>query len=141
MSYLTVEAIKAAEYLKIFFNIEAEIIDIRVIKPLDLKTILNSVSKTKRIILLDTGAEDGSIANDIIAKVYKEVFQSLKIAPVNLSMPNIPEPTSYQLTINFYVNAVIIVKEVLKIFKINKRINLRLPSKHDVPGDWFKGPF
>lgn len=141
MSYLTVEAIKAAQYLKFYFNIEAEILDIRVIKPLDLKTILKSVSKTKKLILLDTGAEDGSIANDIIAKVYKKIFESLNIAPVNLSMPNIPEPTSYQLTKNFYVNAATIVKEVLKIFKINKKINLKSPSIHDVPGDWFKGPF
>jgi pyruvate dehydrogenase E1 component beta subunit len=141
MSYLTIEAIKAAEYLKKNFDIDVEVLDIRVIKPLDLKTILRSVAKTKRLILLDTGSETGSVANDIISKICGKFFKSLKIPPINLSMPNIPEPTSYELTKNFYLNAATISKKILNIFGIKKKIYLKSQNSHDIPGDWFKGPF
>ena len=57
-------------------------------------------------------------------------------------MPNVPEPTSFGLTKNFYVRANKIVQEVLNILSVkNNKIVLKEPIPHDVPGDWFKGPF
>ena len=52
---MTVEALKAAEIVLKKFGIKAEVIDLRTIKPLDWKTIFNSVEKTGRLLLLDTG--------------------------------------------------------------------------------------
>ena len=58
-------------------------------------------------------------------------------------MPNVPEPTSYGLTKNFYVRAIKISDEVLKMLNVkkNKELILKEPTPHDVPGNWFKGPF
>ena len=143
-SYLTIEALRAAEFLKKHYNISAEVIDLISIKPLDLNTILKSVSKTKNLIVADTGFSTGSIANDIIYEVMNSSKKNIvRSFPKKIAMPDIPEPTSYGLTKNFYVRANKIADEVIKMMNINKIKNLNLtePSPHDVPGDWFRGPF
>jgi len=142
-SYLTLEAISAAKFLKKNFNIECDVIDLRTIKPLDLSTINKSVDKTGRILVLDSGHETGSFAGDVITKVISHKFDKLKIKPQRLAMPDFPEPTSFALTKNFYVNSKKIVKTVLNMLKIKKNISLKkLETKfHDQPGSWFKGPF
>ena len=56
-------------------------------------------------------------------------------------MPDISEPTSYALTKNFYITEKDIIKKIFKILKINKTISTKKIKHHDVPGNWFKGPF
>jgi len=144
MSYLTLEAISAAKFLSEKFKIEAEVIDLRTIKPLDWKAIYNSVIKTGRILVLDTGFTTGSVAGEIIARISIEKFKKLRSSPARLAMPDIPEPTSFALTKNFHITKKDIVKKVLKILKIKNQSKLKYlnsPKFHDQPGEWFKGPF
>ena len=59
-------------------------------------------------------------------------------------MPDVPEPTSFALTKNFYIGAADIAKkalDILKIDNINPYKDIPEPIPHDIPGDWFKGPF
>ena len=59
-------------------------------------------------------------------------------------MPDVPEPTSFALTKNFYVTSKDIIKNVLKILKIKNKVNSKdfvSPKFHDQPNEWFKGPF
>mgnify|MGYP000238448247 FL=1 len=73
-----------------------------------------------------------------------ECFDLLKYKPSRLAMPDIPEPTSPALTKGFYVRASDIVIEVLKMLNkdfSNVKNDLPEPIPHDIPGDWFKGPF
>ena len=100
MSYLTVEALKASKYLK-SFGIEVDLIDLRSIKPLDLSSIVESLTKTGKILVLDTGVSTCSVASDIISKLSTEYFSLFKESPVILTMPEVPEPTSYALTKGF----------------------------------------
>ena len=142
-SYLSIEAIKASKFLKDHYNISSEIIDLISLKPIDYKKIYNSVKKTKNILILDTGFNTGSIANDIIYNIVDSNIQ-LNSKPFKLAMPDVPEPTSYGLTKNFYIDHLKIVQKVLKILKRKENKNI-IKSKtnfhHDVPGEWFKGPF
>tara|TARA_B100001121_G_scaffold307308_1_gene328514 strand:+ start:3843 stop:4901 length:1059 start_codon:yes stop_codon:yes gene_type:complete len=142
-SYLTIESIRAAKFLKKHYNISAEVIDLISIKPLDLNTIIKSVRKTKNLIVADTGFYTGSIASDIIYDVMNYNKNITKSHPKKIAMPDVPEPTSYGLTKNFYVRANKIVDEVLKILKVKKKKNIFINESfpHDVPGDWFRGPF
>ena len=61
------------------------------------------------------------------------------------AMPDIPEPTSFFLTKKFHIRAADIASRALKMMdkKCPKQLHLELPEPlpHDVPGDWFKGPF
>ena len=143
-SYLTIEAIKAANYLEKKHNIKCDVIDIASIKPLDKGTAINSVKKTGRLVVLDTGFEFCGLSSEIISMVCTERSIDLKAKPVKYGMQDIPEPTSQELTKSLYINAKDIVSILLTMFEINtdeqdlKRLE---PPQHDIPGDWFKGPF
>ncbi len=142
-AYLTVEAIAAADYLATR-GVTAEVIDLRTIKPLDWATILGSVAKTGRLIAVDSGFTTGSIAGEIVARVAEEEFDNLLRAPKRLAMPDVPEPTSPALTRGFYTRAGDIAAAALETLDLptgDVREALPEPTPHDVPGNWFKGPF
>lgn len=144
MSYLTIEAIRAVEALK-SQGIEAELIDLRSIKPIDWPTITTSVEKTGRLLVLDSGATTGSVAGEIVSYVVEHQFSALKAGPHRLAMPDIPEPTSYELTKDYYFGAKEIAEKAHVMVKnqMNDDLyqGLLRQGHHDVPGDYFKGPF
>jgi len=143
MSYMTIEALHAADYLATQ-GITCEIIDLRTIKPLDWDAVMDSVAKTGRLLALDSGFTTGSVAGEIVARVAIEVFDKLKVPPARLAMPDVPEPTSYALTRGFYVRAADIAKKIMEMLgkDFSEVSNTLLePTPHDVPGNWFKGPF
>ena len=143
MSFLTVEALKASNYL-LKKNIQVEIVDLISLHPIDWKTILKSLKKTRKLLVLDMGAKTGSLAGEIIAKITSENHHLLSKPPVRINMPDIPVPTSYGLTKKFYPSQELITEKVLKMFDIkDKRKNKELIIKnhHDVPNKSFKGPF
>jgi pyruvate/2-oxoglutarate/acetoin dehydrogenase E1 component len=72
-------ALGAAEQLAAS-GIEAEVIDPRTLAPLDLETILKSVAKTGRLVVVDQSTRHGSAAAVIAAEVASEGFGSLKAA-------------------------------------------------------------
>lgn len=144
MSYLTVECLRAKEALDAN-GIHVELIDLATVKPIDWQSIYKSVSKTGRLLVLDTGVETGSVAGEIVAKVSEKCFTHLKAAPCRMAMPDIPEPTSYGLTKHFYFGAKEIAEKVYSIISVEGNIDvyqgLEIAGHHDVPGDYFKGPF
>ena len=143
MSYMTVEALHAANYLE-QHGVSCEVIDLRTIKPLDWQTVLASVTKTGRLLALDSGFTTGSVAGEIVARVAMEKFHHLKSAPARLAMPDVPEPTSPSLTAGFYVRAADVAAKVMVMMGKDPgqvRQDMPEPMPHDVPGEWFKGPF
>ncbi len=144
MSYLTVEALRASEVLALDFGVSCEVLDLRTIRPLDWDTVLESVRRTRRLIALDSGFATGSVAGEIIARVSMELFESLRVAPVRLAMPDVAEPTSPALTRGFHVGARSIIGAILAMMGRPQSTSpgeFLNPPTHDVPGDWFKGPF
>ena len=143
LSYMTIEALHAIDHFA-QNNISCELIDLRTIKPIDWQMIYSSVNKTGRLLALDTAAETGSVAGEIIARVSMECFHNLKAPPQRLALPDFPTPTSFSLTKNFYKRAEDIIDKVAFILDLdlkgNDLIN-RGNVPHDVPGDLFKGPF
>ena len=143
MSYMTIEALHSVDHLK-KLNINCDLIDLRTISPIDWDMIVTSVRKTGKLLVLDSGAEFGSIAGEIIARICKECWSDLKIRPDRIAMPDCPEPTSYGLTKHFYPSSDTISIRVVEMLEANIDINNLLTNQkehHDVPGDWFKGPF
>lgn len=141
-SHMTIEAKIAASFLS-DQGISSEIVDLRSLNPIDWSTVLSSVKKTGRLIALDTASETLSIASEIIAKSSLEVFANLKTAPMRIALPDIPVPTSFGLTKEFYPTAETIAKGIGKQLSRSIDFNNFPKSKklHDVPGDWFNGPF
>jgi acetoin:2,6-dichlorophenolindophenol oxidoreductase subunit beta len=142
-SYMTIEALHAAEFLE-NSGVTCDLIDLRSINPIDWRLIFDSVHKTGRILVLDTGALTGGIAGEIVARVSTECFDSLTQAPQRVALPDFPTPTSPALTKDFYAGAVEIVNMVGNM--VGKKFDLTILKEQnkfprDVPGDWFKGPF
>lgn len=143
MSYMIIEALKAAEYLE-KFNISCEIVDLRTIRPMDFETIFNSVRKTKCLLALDTSHPICSVASEIVSRVSTNLFSDLEVAPQMIASPDNPEPTSFGLTKHYHPTAETIVVRVANM--LGKKIpilasEMLCAAPHDVPGEWFKGPF
>ena len=95
-------AIDAAEKLKLD-DISCEVIDLRVINPLDMTLIRESVSKTGRLLAVDGDWTNCGLAGEIIAGVTESaVFSFLKVPPKRLTIVDAPAPTSRPLEHIYY---------------------------------------
>jgi len=140
-SYMTIEALKAVNVLE-KNDISCDLIDLRSISPMDYETIFSSVKKTKRVLVLDTGTSQGSVAGEIIARISMACHDYLVQAPQRLALPDFPTPTSFSLTKAFYKQSDDIISLVSEM--MGKKITIKKDPPgflHDVPGEWFKGPF
>ncbi len=75
-------------------GIEVEVVDLRTLAPLDKKTILASVRKTGRLVVLHEASRTGGFAGEIAAVVMEEAFDSLKTPLRRVTGPDIPVPAS-----------------------------------------------
>ena len=142
-SYMTIEALKAMEYLK-KFDIKPELINLSSLSPIDWETIRKSVRKTKKLMVLETAADSFSVGSEIVSKISIDEFDSLNSAPIKVALPDFPIPTSQSLTENFYKTSYHVIKETEKLLSKDLQAEDHKESitgPHDVPGDWFKGPF
>lgn len=146
-SHMTIEALKASRILE-KHGIDAEIIDLRTVSPIDTETILASVRKTGHLLVADSGWMTCGLSAEIIARVTEKAFGSLKQAPVRIALPDIPTPSSAALTKNFYPGCREIIKTAGKMLEETKGILRQLEREdtietrpHDVPDLSFKGPF
>ena len=73
-------------------GIEAEVIDLRTLVPLDEKTILDSVAKTGRLVVADEGRLRCGVASEIAATVSEHGFDTLKAAPARVARMDAPVP-------------------------------------------------
>lgn len=75
-------------------GIEADIIDLRTLSPIDMDTVLESVEATGRLVCVDEAHPRCSIASDVSASVVQEAFGSLKSAVQMVTAPHAPPPFS-----------------------------------------------
>ena len=75
-------------------DISAEIVDLRSLAPLDKETILGSVAKTKRAVVLDEGPMIGGVSAEIAAMIQENLFSDLRGPVVRIAAQPIPPPHS-----------------------------------------------
>ncbi|HAT2067345.1 TPA: alpha-ketoacid dehydrogenase subunit beta [Legionella pneumophila] len=85
------KALKAAEELS-EEGINAEVIDLRTLRPLDTDTIISSVAKTHRVVVLDEGWKSGSLSAEIIARIIENAFYELDAPPTRVCTEEVPIP-------------------------------------------------
>ncbi len=78
-------------------GISGEIIDLRTLRPLDMKTILTSVRKTNRLVIVEEGWPVCSIGSEIAASVTAEAFDDLDAPPLRISGRDVPMPYAANL--------------------------------------------
>lgn len=114
ISYMVVEALRAAAELE-KRGIDMEVIDLRTLKPFDEEIILNSVKKTGRLIIADTGWQTGGVSAEIAATVAEKGFEFLRKPIRRLACPDVPTPASYVLEEAFYQNSEDIIRSALEL--------------------------
>jgi pyruvate dehydrogenase E1 component beta subunit len=89
-------ALEAAKHLA-EEGIEAEVIDLRTLRPLDMETVLASVRKTNRIVTVEEGWPVCSIGSEICARVAAEAFDHLDAPPIAITGADVPMPYAANL--------------------------------------------
>ena len=141
-SYMTLEAMRAAEILA-KDGLEAEVLDVRTPSPLDDATILDSVRRTGRLLVADTGWKSVGFGAEIVARIAEEAFSSLKAPPRRVALPDCPTPTTPALADHYYPRAINIVHTAKSMLGLNGEEPLLRPSTTllDVPDMSLTGPF
>ena len=109
-SHILELAIKAIDELE---GITADVIDLRTIKPLDEKIIIDSLQKTGRILIVDTGWEMGGVCAEIGCMVAEKGFSFLKGPVRRLGLSDIPSPAGFTLEQYYYPD----VKKITHVIK------------------------
>jgi pyruvate dehydrogenase E1 component beta subunit len=78
-------------------GIEAEVIDLRTLRPMDIETVLASVKKTNRCITVEEGWPQGGVGADIAARIMEQAFDWLDAPVVRVSGKDVPMPYAANL--------------------------------------------
>ncbi len=108
------EAYKASEELE-KEGINAEIIDLRTIRPMDHETILKSVKKTNRLVILEESWPFGNISTEITYQVQSQAFDYLDAPIVKINTADTPAPYSPVLLQEWLPNKNDVIKAVKKV--------------------------
>ena len=111
------EAYKAADELE-KEGIECEIIDLRTLRPIDYDTVLESVKKTNRLVVLEEAWPFGNISTDISHKVQNEIFDFLDAPVEKVNNADTPTPYSPVLLEEWLPNSDQVIKAVKKVLYI-----------------------
>lgn len=90
-------ALKAAEILEQEQGVDAEVIDLRTLRPLDRDTILTSVAKTNRIVTVEEGWPFAGIGSEIAAMLMEEGFDNLDAPMIRVTGKDVPLPYAANL--------------------------------------------
>jgi pyruvate/2-oxoglutarate/acetoin dehydrogenase E1 component len=138
-SYMVKEAIEAAELLA-REEIDVEVIDPRCTSPLDINLILQSVRKTKRLLVADTSWASYGVSAEICARVCEEAFDALEAPVKRIALPDANTPCGSNLEKEFYPGTEDIVKTVRSMLGVNADQKASLKS-HSADHAKFSGPF
>ena len=94
----------------------SEIIDIRVLNPLEVDVIVKSVKKTKRLLVVDSGWISSGFSSEILSKTIEKLpLDCLLSPPKRLALPDAPAPTSRVLEKLYYTSVEDVVNQALEI--------------------------
>lgn len=144
ISHMVMEALRAKHHLE-KIGINAEVIDPISLKPLDIKTIITSLQKTKRLLIVDNGWLTCGASSEIMAQIFEALPHGLDDKPLNMSRMGFAEttcPTTRALEDHFYPNGHTIAKKAYQMIcgkDDDSWLATVSDSKTEI--DEFRGPF
>jgi len=91
------KALDAAEQLSLESHIDAEVIDLRTLRPLDTTTIVDSVVRTHRAVVVDEGWRSGSLSAEVSARITEHAFYDLDAPVARVCSAEVPMPYARHL--------------------------------------------
>jgi pyruvate dehydrogenase E1 component beta subunit len=101
-------------------GISAEVIDLRTIRPIDYQTVIQSVKKTNRLVIIEEAWPLGSIATEVTFKVQKDAFDYLDAPVSRITTADVPLPYAPTLIEASLPNVPRVVKAVKEVMYITK---------------------
>jgi pyruvate dehydrogenase E1 component beta subunit len=101
-------------------GISAEVIDLRTVRPIDYATVIESVKKTNRLVLVEESWPLGSIATEVAFKVQKDAFDYLDAPVLRITGGDVPLPYAPTLIQEYLPNADRVVKAVKEVMYVTK---------------------
>jgi pyruvate dehydrogenase E1 component beta subunit len=98
-------------------GIYPEIIDLRWLRPLDIDSIIRSVKKTGRLLVVDTGWKMCSISSEVVALVAEKAYGFLKCSPRRITLPEAPCPASSFLESHYHPTTEMVIEAVEEMVK------------------------
>ena len=117
ISRMAVTAQKAADQLASEHEIEAEVIDPRTLRPLDLDTICKSVEKTNRAVIVEEGWPHGGVGANLAALIQEQAFDHLDAPVGRVTGADLPMPYSKPLEQIAFPHEPQIIEAVLATFR------------------------
>ena len=114
---ITKLALQAAEDLA-KENIFVEVVDLRTIRPLDYDTIINSVKKTNRLVILEEAWPFGSVASEVTYMVQQKAFDFLDAPIKRITTPDTPAPYSAPLFAEWFPKVEEVKEEIKKVLYV-----------------------
>jgi pyruvate dehydrogenase E1 component beta subunit len=114
ISRMTWVATEAAEELA-KNGVNAEVVDLLSVSPIDYDLIIDSVRRTHRLVVVDEDTPVCSLASDICARVAEEAFDYLDAPPSRVTAPHTPVPYSRPLEDAYLPNAARVIKTVQRL--------------------------
>jgi pyruvate dehydrogenase E1 component beta subunit len=96
-------------------GVSVEVVDPRTLVPLDVATIVASVRKTGRLVVVDPGRRTCGFAGEVIVNVAEEAFDALVAPPVRVTWPDTPVPYSPSLEYAFQVTSDDVVAAIERV--------------------------
>lgn len=93
-------------------DLDVEIVDLLSLVPWDIQTVLESVRKTGRLIVIEESPASGGWGSEILASVTSRAFGSLKAAPFRITSPDVPIPYAKDLEARYLTGPEEIVTQV-----------------------------
>jgi pyruvate dehydrogenase E1 component beta subunit len=100
-------------------GINAEVIDLRTVRPIDYDTVINSVKKTNRMVFIEESWPLGSIATEVSFKVQKDAFDYLDAPILRVMGGDVPLPYAPTLIEEYLPNPAKVIKAVKEVMYIN----------------------
>ena len=114
---ITKLALQAAEDLA-KENISVEVVDLRTIRPLDYETVINSVKKTNRLVILEEAWPFGSVASEVTYMVQQKAFDFLDAPIKRITTPDTPAPYSAPLFAEWFPKVEEVKEEIKKVLYV-----------------------
>jgi pyruvate dehydrogenase E1 component beta subunit len=118
VSRMALTAERAADRLAAEHGVQAEVIDPRTLRPLDLDTILRSVAKTNRCVVVEEGWPHGGVGANLAALVSEQAFDDLDAPVMRVSGADVPMPYSKPLEQIAYPHQADVVRAALDVLGI-----------------------
>lgn len=101
-------------------GISAEVIDLRTVRPIDYNTVIESVKKTNRLVIVEESWPLGSISTELAFKVQRDAFDHLDAPVKRVTAADVPLPYAPTLIEASLPNAARIIKAVKEVLYVNK---------------------